>query len=316
MPHTLSDVLDRAEARPRSRRRDARGARCATRSSEVPGVSALFTTPLGMRIDEGLGGTPADISVRIFGPDLAALARPRRRPPSDRVRRCRRHRRPARRAARRLAAAARRGRSRRGGARRAHAGRRDRGGARSGWSAQAISEVWIGQRRFDLVVQARTRIIGATPTTLRDAPGRRPRRHAHPARQARRDRADVRARRRSSAKPAAGGSRSKRSVAGRDLGSAAQPRCERALAKRAAAAAGLLLRRRWQGREPGARAASAATSPSALALLAVFLLLYLALGSLAETLVILATLPERVRRRHRRAARSRARPGTSRRSSA
>ena len=34
----------------------------------VAGVTALFTTPLGMRIDEGLGGTPADISVRIFAP--------------------------------------------------------------------------------------------------------------------------------------------------------------------------------------------------------------------------------------------------------
>jgi Cu/Ag efflux pump CusA len=28
-----------------------------------------------MRIDEGLGGTPADLSVRIFGPDLDVLAR-------------------------------------------------------------------------------------------------------------------------------------------------------------------------------------------------------------------------------------------------
>ena len=28
-----------------------------------------------MRIDEGLGGTPADISVRVFGPDLDELAR-------------------------------------------------------------------------------------------------------------------------------------------------------------------------------------------------------------------------------------------------
>ena len=41
---------------------------------KVPGVSMLFTTPLGMRIDEGLGGTPADLSVRIFGPDLDELA--------------------------------------------------------------------------------------------------------------------------------------------------------------------------------------------------------------------------------------------------
>ena len=40
----------------------------------VAGATALFTTPLGMRIDEGLGGTPADISVRIFGSDLDRLA--------------------------------------------------------------------------------------------------------------------------------------------------------------------------------------------------------------------------------------------------
>ena len=36
-------------------------------------MSILFTTPLGMRIDEGLGGTPADLAVRIFGPDLDTL---------------------------------------------------------------------------------------------------------------------------------------------------------------------------------------------------------------------------------------------------
>jgi cobalt-zinc-cadmium resistance protein CzcA len=45
------------------------------RLKDVPGVTVLFTTPLGMRIDEGLGGTPADISVRIFGPDLNELTR-------------------------------------------------------------------------------------------------------------------------------------------------------------------------------------------------------------------------------------------------
>jgi cobalt-zinc-cadmium resistance protein CzcA len=41
----------------------------------VSGIAVLFTTPLGMRIDEGLGGTPADIAVRIFGPDLDELSR-------------------------------------------------------------------------------------------------------------------------------------------------------------------------------------------------------------------------------------------------
>ena len=45
------------------------------RLEAVPGVGCLFTTPLGMRIDEGLGGTPADMSVRIFGPDSTSSHR-------------------------------------------------------------------------------------------------------------------------------------------------------------------------------------------------------------------------------------------------
>ena len=45
------------------------------RLEDLPGIAVLFTTPLGMRIDEGLGGTPADVSVRVFGPDLDELAR-------------------------------------------------------------------------------------------------------------------------------------------------------------------------------------------------------------------------------------------------
>ncbi len=74
MPHTVSDVLvvlkaDRDRDLP-SIEEDMR-----ERLEGVPGIAVLFTTPLGMRIDEGLGGTPADLSVRIFGPDLAELAR-------------------------------------------------------------------------------------------------------------------------------------------------------------------------------------------------------------------------------------------------
>jgi cobalt-zinc-cadmium resistance protein CzcA len=37
-------------------------------------VAVLFTTPLSMRIDEGLGGTRRT-SVRIYGPDLSRLSR-------------------------------------------------------------------------------------------------------------------------------------------------------------------------------------------------------------------------------------------------
>jgi cobalt-zinc-cadmium resistance protein CzcA len=74
MPHTLSDVL--VVLRPdRSRGLDEIETDMRKQLEGVPGVAVLFTTPLGMRIDEGLGGTPADLSVRIFGPDLEELSR-------------------------------------------------------------------------------------------------------------------------------------------------------------------------------------------------------------------------------------------------
>jgi cobalt-zinc-cadmium resistance protein CzcA len=74
MPHTLSDVLVVLKG-DRARRLEDIETDMRERLDGVPGVAVLFTTPLGMRIDEGLGGTPADLSVRIFGPDLDELAR-------------------------------------------------------------------------------------------------------------------------------------------------------------------------------------------------------------------------------------------------
>src|SRR6185436_6223992 len=73
MPHTLSDVL--VVLRP-DRERSGEALEDALREAleRVPGVESLITTPLGMRIDEGLGGTPADIAVRLFGPDPQVLA--------------------------------------------------------------------------------------------------------------------------------------------------------------------------------------------------------------------------------------------------
>ena len=74
MPHTLSDVLVVLKEN-RSRGLEAIEADMRQRLEGTPGIAVLFTTPLGMRIDEGLGGTPADLSVRIFGPDLDELSR-------------------------------------------------------------------------------------------------------------------------------------------------------------------------------------------------------------------------------------------------
>jgi len=74
MPHTVSDVL--VVLKPgRSRDLEEIEADMRERLEGLPGIAVLFTTPLGMRIDEGLGGTPADLSVRIFGPDLDELSR-------------------------------------------------------------------------------------------------------------------------------------------------------------------------------------------------------------------------------------------------
>lgn len=74
MPHTVSDVLVVLKTE-RDRDLSAIEDDMRERLENLPGVAVLFTTPLGMRIDEGLGGTPADLAVRIFGPDLSELAR-------------------------------------------------------------------------------------------------------------------------------------------------------------------------------------------------------------------------------------------------
>jgi cobalt-zinc-cadmium resistance protein CzcA len=73
MVHTQSDIL--VVLKP-GRRRSMEQLEQVMREkvTSVPGASALITTPLLMRIDEGLGGTPADLYVRVFGPDLDQLA--------------------------------------------------------------------------------------------------------------------------------------------------------------------------------------------------------------------------------------------------
>jgi cobalt-zinc-cadmium resistance protein CzcA len=284
MPHTTSDVLillnpDRAR-HGEELEHDMREA-----VEKVPGVSALFTTPLGMRIDEGLGGTPADISVRIFGPDpqkLADLADtaatvirgvdgmtdvraeplvglPQLTVQVDRD------------------AAARVGLTP-GDVIEA---------VQVGLAGQAVSEVWIGQRRFELVVKlapdfrrdaatlstlmvdghdgsriplgklAKIELTFGLGTIKREAGSRRIAIEA--------------------------------SVTGRDLGSAAKE-VRAQLATKLKLPAGYF--QDVSGKvESQARAQQALYLAVAIALLCVFLLLYIALGSFAETVVILATLP-------------------------
>jgi cobalt-zinc-cadmium resistance protein CzcA len=284
MPHVVSDVL--VVFKP-DRERDLESLEADMRESlqSVPGVSILFTTPLGMRIDEGLGGTPADLSVRVFGPDLNELARlgpevqrlmadvqgiedlrvealtglPQLRVAIDRH------------------AVARTGLTP-GDVVRA---------LRVGLVGDEASEVWVGQRRYDLLVRladsARSSVSAIRNLRLEAHDGTR-----IPI--------DQVARIEEVLAPGTirreGGTRRiavEASVAGRDLGGAAAEVRER-LASQLRLPTGYFVQ--VGGRvEQQERAAQSLTVAIIAALIAVFGLLYLGLGSFTETGVILATLP-------------------------
>ncbi len=233
----------------------------------------------------GLGGTPADVSVRIFGPDPQTL--------SD------------------LADAA--AATMRGVAGMADVRAEplvglpqlsvdvDREAAarvgltpgdvieavQIGLAGQEVSEVWVGQRRFELVVKLAPdfRRDAATLAALMV--------DGH-------DGSRIPLSKLAKIEPAFGLGTIKReagsrriaiegSVTGRDLGSAANELRDQ-LAANVKLPPGYFLDVGGKV-ESQARAHQAIYLAVAIALLAVFLLLYVALGSLAETLVILATLP-------------------------
>jgi len=284
MPHTQSDILV-VLRKERHRDLDEIEADMRRRVKDVPGVSILFTTPLGMRIDEGLGGTPADLSVRIFGPDLNVLTS--------------------------LGDQAQRIMSRVGGLADLRTERMtglpqlriavDREATarvgltagdvveaiRVGMVGENVSTIWVGQRSYDLVVRLqddarddvnsigsllidghdRSRIpLGQLATiTKMFGPG--------------------------AIKREAGSRRIavEASVEGRDLGGAATEVRQR-LDRELKLPPGYFMN--VGGRvENQARAARSLLIAICVAVFAVFILLYLALGSTAEALVILATLP-------------------------
>jgi cobalt-zinc-cadmium resistance protein CzcA len=284
MPHTLSDVLVVLK-KDRGRSLDDLEAAMREKLDGTPGVSVLFTTPLGMRIDEGLGGTPADLSVRIFGPDLNELVAlgqqaqrvmsgvtgiadlrvealtglPQIRVTIDRP------------------ALARVGLTP-GDLTRA---------VQVGLVGAEASEVWVGQRRFDLVVR-----LGDTSRNS-IAAIRRLRLDAHDGIRVPLDQvasieqvfAPGTIRRESGSRRIA----VEAGVAGRDLAGAAEEVQQR-LASVLPLPTGYFLE--IGGRvEQQARAARALTTAIGIAIVVVLFLLYLALGSVAETLAIVATLP-------------------------
>ncbi len=284
MPHTVSDVL--VVLRPeRERSMEELTRTMREQVSLVPGVSVLFTTPLGMRIDEGLGGTPADLSVRIFGPDLeqlGALAERARQIAADvpgledlRVEQASSL--PQLRIALDRPALARVGLTP-GDVIRA---------VRIGLVGEELSQVWRGQRRFDLVVKLqddRRSDANAIRSLLIDGhDGTR-----IPLSQV--------ARIEQTFGPGAirreAGSRRvavEASVSGRDLGSTASELRQKLSALELPTGYFLDIGGRVESQ---ARATRALTFAIGIAVVAVFLLLYLALGSVSDTLVILATLPD------------------------
>jgi len=285
MPHTISDVLVVLK-KERSRSLDEIEADMRERTENVPGVSILFTTPLGMRIDEGLGGTPADLSVRIFGPDLDALTRlgdqaktimgrvegiadlraermtglPQLKIEVDRVATARVGLTPG-----------------------------DVIDAiRIGMVGEEASTVWVGQRNYDLVVRlqddARDNVDAIGALLIDGHDGSR-----IPLNQL----ATITKTFGPGAIRREAGSRRiavEASVEGRDLGGAARDVRER-LERELKLPAGYFLNvgGRVESQERATRSLLIAIS---VAVFAVFLLLYLALGSTAEALVILATLPD------------------------
>jgi cobalt-zinc-cadmium resistance protein CzcA len=284
MPHVLSDVLVVLKPE-RSRPLEELEEEMRERLEKVPGVAVLFTTPLGMRIDEGLGGTPADIQVRIYGPDLDRLSRLAERArelmePIEGIADLRAETLTGLPQVRITV-------DREAVARVGLTPAEVVDALRVGLAGEEVSQVWVGQRRFDLVVRLaddRRSDLAALSALLIDG------------RDGSRVPLGQLARVEQTFGPASiqreAGSRRiavEASVAGRDLGSTAAEVRERL-------AQGLDLPTSYffdvGGRvETQARAIRSLSLAIAVALLAVFILLYLATGTFAETMVILATLP-------------------------
>ncbi|MFL6193966.1 MAG: efflux RND transporter permease subunit [Thermoanaerobaculia bacterium] len=285
MPHVVSDVLVVLKA-DRSGSIEDLEDRMRERLEKVPGVAVLFTTPLGMRIDEGLGGTPADLQVRIYGPDLERLSRlaARAREILEPIPGLADLRAEALTGLPQIRVTVDREAVARVGLTPADV----IDALRVGLAGEEVSQVWVGQRRFDLVVRLEDQ-RRAGPSSLASL--------LIDGRDGARVPLSQLARIEEAFGPAViqreAGSRRiavEASVTGRDLGGAAAE-VRRRLSRELELPTGYYFD--VGGRvENQARALRSLSLAIAAALLAVLVLLYLALGSFAETLVILATLPD------------------------
>jgi cobalt-zinc-cadmium resistance protein CzcA len=284
MPHTLSDVL--IVLKPEARGLDELEDAMREAVEKVPGVSASFTTPLGMRIDEGLGGSPADISVRIFGPSPDVLAKlgDQAADAMGGIEGLTDLRAEKLSALPQLAVSVDRAAAARAGLTPGDVV----DAVRIGLSGEVASQVWVGQRRYDVVVRLddeHRRDAAAIGSLLLDG----------------HDGTRVPLSKVANIAPAFGLGAIKReagsrriaveaSVSGRDLGSAAHE-VDAKLRSVLKLPPGYFLDVGGKV-ESQARSSRSLRLAIAIAVLAVFVLLYLALGSAAESMVILATLPD------------------------
>jgi cobalt-zinc-cadmium resistance protein CzcA len=284
MPHTVSDVLVVLKV-DRTRDLEEIETDMRERLEGMPGVAVLFTTPLGMRIDEGLGGTPADLSVRIFGPDLDELSRLAEQAEAliGRVEGIADLRAEQLTGLPQLQIAVNREATARVGLAPGDVIR----AIRVGLVGEEGSQIWLGQRRFDLVVRLRDDrrdSLDAIRTLLIDGhDGRK-----IPLGQL----ADVTQTFGPAAIRREAGTRRiavEASISGRDLGSTAAE-VRQILADELTLPAGYFFD--LGGRvENQARATRALTLAIGAALFGVFVLLLMALGSAVEATMILATVP-------------------------
>jgi len=284
MPHTVSDVLVVLKPN-RTRSLEEIEVDMREQLEGLAGIAVLFTTPLGMRIDEGLGGTPADLSVRIFGPDLDELARLAEQAERliGRVEGITDLRAEQLTGLPQLQIAVNREAAARVGLAPGDVIR----AVRIGLVGEEGTQIWIGQRRFDLVVRLRDDrrdTLEAIRTLLVDGhDGSR-----IPLGQL----ADVTQTFGPAAIRREAGTRRiavEASVSGRDLGSTAAD-VRQILANQLKLPAGYFFD--LGGRvESQARAAQALTLAIGTALFGVFVLLLVALGSAVEAAMILATVP-------------------------
>jgi cobalt-zinc-cadmium resistance protein CzcA len=284
MPHTVSDVLVVLKT-DRARDLEAIEGDMRARLEGLPGITVLFTTPLGMRIDEGLGGTPADLSVRVFGPDLNELSRLAEQAEElvRDVRGITDLRREQLTGLPQLQIAVNREATSRVGLAPGDVVR----AVRVGLVGEEESQIWIGQRRFDLIVSLRDDrrdSFDAIRTLLIDGhDGRK-----IPLGQL----ADITQTFGPAAIRREAGTRRiavEASVSGRDLGSTAAE-VTQVLTDRLKLPAGYFFD--LGGRvESQARASRALTLAIGVALFGVFVLLLMALGSAVEAAMILGTVP-------------------------